>query len=565
MKKVLMSCVLILVCVFSFNIKASAINYNSFDDYYILEGDNFNFSKNTVYYSDDSEGILYLYDYNYDSKYNGTFEKYLDTDFNKLSEDKKLQVAKIIKYGFGYSTHTDIAWYKVTQIMIWEVIYDAKGYVAKDLNGTKIDNYDLMVDEINNLVNGPSLDDIEVKYGKSVLIKGLTYDYILDTVYPYSLSKTGTVLYNVNKDSVISFTEGNTNNQTGKMKYFVLDDKPVFIRGGEFYNEPKHINVNVLKGSINIKLNDSKDYYSSADNSNLCYEIYHNLTLVDTLCYKNGTDYTITNYQGDYYYKQVSSGIGYLDDGEEYEFTIGNDNEDLIINSNPITNNISFNHLYCVDDVCSPLSDVKYYLYNNISKELIGEYHSNSEGKLNLKLGYGEYLLEQKSGMLGFTISAPVRFQVKEDSKEQKFVMKNKFISKGEFVDVVIDQKNDNILNNIIVDNEDKIDNENEVIIDEVNNDNLMVDNSDSIMLDKKDDIVIKEVDDSNDLNNQNIDTIDSDDVAMKDVDELNEIYSDRYYDETVDNPHTGYSLHARTWVIFLTLSEILRRVIKKK
>ena len=89
-----------------------------------------------------------------------------DDYFNYLNIDKATldRIILIAYYGYGYSNHTDIKWYGITQYMIWkEIETDSNIFFTDTLNGNKVDRYADEMDEIYNLVNKhnilPSFND----------------------------------------------------------------------------------------------------------------------------------------------------------------------------------------------------------------------------------------------------------------------------------------------------------------------------------------------------------------------------------------------------------------------
>ena len=70
--------------------------------------------------------------FNENSRYNSTTNPY------NLSESQIDRISKIAHFGYGYGTHTDPAWYAITQFMIWQTSSNGDYYFTDSINGNRI-------------------------------------------------------------------------------------------------------------------------------------------------------------------------------------------------------------------------------------------------------------------------------------------------------------------------------------------------------------------------------------------------------------------------------------------
>ena len=120
----------------------------------------YQYSTNTIYYqkarlfrkSDTGEPAYCIEPFTFFND-NSTYESTLNP-YN-LSQEQKTKIERIAHFGYGYKNHTDIKWYAITQMMIWETAdpYSGSFFFTDYLNGNKIYPYQEEINEINYLVN----------------------------------------------------------------------------------------------------------------------------------------------------------------------------------------------------------------------------------------------------------------------------------------------------------------------------------------------------------------------------------------------------------------------------
>ena len=84
---------------------------------------------------------------------NSTYESTISPSY--LSEYQKEMIKRIAYFGYGYKNHTDVKWYAITQLMIWQYAEPSRGkyYFTDTLNGSIINPYNQEKNEILSLVN----------------------------------------------------------------------------------------------------------------------------------------------------------------------------------------------------------------------------------------------------------------------------------------------------------------------------------------------------------------------------------------------------------------------------
>ena len=76
------------------------------------------------------------------------------SEFASISKDEWKRISLLAYYGYGYSDHTNIKWYTITQFMIWQTVnngYDI--YFTDTLNGKRITKYTSEMKEMEDLLS----------------------------------------------------------------------------------------------------------------------------------------------------------------------------------------------------------------------------------------------------------------------------------------------------------------------------------------------------------------------------------------------------------------------------
>lgn len=521
MKNKMLKVLFMFMCVFMFSITSKALSSKSLDDIVLIEGNGKKIQTRIVYYND-VDVPYYLYGFDSFSVDYNNLENIIYSDYNKISDEKKTLIGKYINYGYLYKDHTSIDWYKVTQIMIWRTLYDNYDInFVSNFGGNKIDKYTELFKELNNIVNDTFDDAYYVDYNDNFLLDFDTDKYeCLDNGIKIDNNKIN--IPNIKSNYAIFYYEKG-NEELKSPLYYVNDGKnDVFIRAGRAGTPRKYFNVYINKSTVTFGLKVENKYFSlNKDKSNVCYGLYREDDdfLVKEMCFPDNNIYGLPLANTKYYYKRTHEGTGYIEDNKKHYINVTKD-ETIVFELQEIYRNIHAETRVCIDDVCKKVGNLVFYLYDHNGIQM-NKMYSDDEGNLNFSLGYGEYTIEQMSGVKGFKIGEPINFKIDKSG----------------------DNININIVNNQIIKNNDE--------------DNKKDDK------DKDEDNLIKgDIDIDNSKNEENSNNDNTNDNDFNDI-------NNKYYDETVDNPYTGSKINIGHIAKYLYLSFMfnylrLRAIFKK-
>lgn len=574
MKKILNVCVFLMLCLFSFNCKVFAEEIRKeliMDDYIkVIPSSGNIFQSIFPYYKDSNGNFIYTLNASSFNNNGDTYLSYDEKDFNGLSEKDKYKIGLIIEYGYGYGEHTEKKWYEVCQIMILRIYYPNHKFIFETgFNGEEIeDKYEKEFNEMEELIDD-HIDDINVNYNDKLIIPELNDLFTINSSsYEYSFNN-GYEALNIKNDGVISYTRKPLNRFNDSIKYYI-SDKGGYIVPGNTNLLSNTVNVNVLKSNVTFSLIDNSSSYSSERNvKNTCYEFKLD-DYVKNFCFDDKSSIILENMpQGLYSFRQTSVGIGYEFDGEYHSIPIYGDTSNIKLIIKEIVNTFYVQHNYCVDDVCQPLIDIKYGLYD-INKNRITTLISDNNGKVHYELGYGTYLLEQETFLQGYSVSAPIQFIIANSNDLYSFKLKNKLFEETTVIPGEINKDNEDIDNKL--DNNDEDSNlkdnfENNNENNDENNDNDKGNNNDNDNVNDSlnnsiNDKNIVIIDKDNNLNNVIddevvIDSILDDEIENNEFDSF--VVSSDYYDQIIENPDTGCFIN---WVYGLGFILLFNLVI---
>ena len=381
------------------------------------------------------------------------YEEYSNLDeYNSLSKEQKRRISLIIYYGYGYGNRTSNKWYVITQYLVWkEVDPKANVYFTNKLNGNKIDKYlneiEFLLNDVNNHDIKPSfIKKYEVNYNDGLIIEGLNSNYeIVNCDYAYSYNSSGNmVIPSLKDDTVISFRKL-SNIYKNKVTIYDSSNSQDVIRPGNVVNDILELDIHVNKGDITLDIrNDNSVYTIESDFTDTCYEISNDKEVLTKVC--TGDDSLIykTDYlpYGDYYIKQVSTGIGYVFDTNIYKVSIDklNTNPEVILYNKLLRNDIEILKYACVDDECVFEKDAIFDIYDS-NNNLVDSIITNDEGYGVITLGYGSYVVKQSKGLDGYTLSDEYVERIVDESSIHFNELINNYIEKegevlGEYVKI---------------------------------------------------------------------------------------------------------------------------------
>ena len=367
------------------------------------------------------------------------------TGYKDLSAEQKRRISLIIYYGYGYGNRTSSKWYVITQYLVWkEVNSSADIYFTSTLNGTKISKYsseqEAILKDVNNHDVVPSFVKKHVlNYKENYIIQGLNKNYeIVSSDFSYGYNSSNYFVISEALDSGVIEVRKISNYYDNKVAIYDSSNSQDVIKPGNVNNDIMKINIIVNKGDITLDIRDDDSVYTiESDFSNTCYEISKDSELIDSVCTNDEALVyrTVSLEYGEYTIKQVSVGIGYIEDKEVYTVIINDNNKNasLVLYNKLLKNDIQLVKYACKDNVCGYEENAVFEVYdrdNNLVDRLI----TNSKGYSYITLGYGNYNVKQVQGIEGYTLSDAYTSKIVDESTLHYKELYNYYIVKEEEV-----------------------------------------------------------------------------------------------------------------------------------
>ena len=427
---------LIIIFVFFINLSAKAKTTSFYEAEYIngIYMNKYNIAEKTIYYqtarffrnSETNEFAYCLEPFRFFADEN----LYESITPSNLSQDQINLIAKIAHFGYGYKNHTDVKWYAITQLMIWQVAEPSGNYYFTDtLKGNRISAYQDEMNEINHLINN---------YSTLPSFANKSYDLVED--------KQLTIK---DENNVLNYYTSNIKMENNEIKLENLKEGSYeykLIRKDDFYNKPlifyqstssqnlvqtgdienieTKIIVNVKKTHIEITKID-KDTQSitasgSASLDGAIYELFNeNNEKITELTIKNNQSIIENLNYGNYYLIEKSPGTGYKLNSKKYEFSITKEKNsiDLILENEVIKKKITIQKKYGEENNLRDEKNITFLIFNE-NEELIDTIITNELGLAEIVLPYGKYKIVQKNTTEGYQKIDPMVIQVKDEIDE---------------------------------------------------------------------------------------------------------------------------------------------------
>lgn len=360
---------------------------------------------------------------------------------NNLSKVQKERIEKIAYFGYGYSTHTDMKWYAITQYMIWQETTNGDGevYFTDTLNGNKVNYFSSEIDEINKLIEN---------YSKTPSIANQTY-----TIY------TGNQLYISTEEELIKSYEPTnpdikikansvitkTYKEEGEFEYELIRKEKNYNKPIIFYQSnnsqnlmetgdltDKKIKFKVIVHNATITINkvdkdtNTEKPQGEASLDGAVYQIYNKFNLpIGKITIKDNKGTITTGGIGKHTIKEITPGKGYTLDNNTYEIVLDNKNlnKEITLTNKVIEKKIKIVKKYGEGNNFIGEKNIKFGIYNN-KEELVKEVVTDINGEAEFTLPYGEYNIVQLTTTEGYTIVDPFNISV-EDNKEEIIELKN--------------------------------------------------------------------------------------------------------------------------------------------
>lgn len=273
------------------------------------------------------------------------------SEFASISPDVWRRISLLAYYGYGYSNHTNIKWYTITQFMIWQTVnngYDI--YFTDTLNGKKIVKYASEMREMEDLIAKHNVlpnfgvNSINLNLGESITI--IDNNQVLDL---YDIS--GNDLVNVQKStnsliltalkagkSSVTLTKKDKTLEHPAIVYVHPVSQDIVVRGS--YDEIKvNLDIDIKNKALVKVVKVDKNTKESVKIAGIKFKI-KNLDTGEYVCQNesceyetNGDGYFVTQsklLEGRYLLEEMEQKIdGYLWNPAPLEFEI-NTNSNLI-------------------------------------------------------------------------------------------------------------------------------------------------------------------------------------------------------------------------------------------
>ena len=270
---------------------------------------------------------------------------------SKLTSEQLERIKKIIYFGFAYQDkthdHTDLKWYAITQLMIWQIESpNIEHYFVDSITSkTPLHTYDNEIAEINTLVD--SITNQKINYNESIML-GATKTIKINNLDQFTITNSSNLVIETNYDDntikIIPTSSGTgqltlrrlfTNKGTN-FRYYLSDNYQNAMSVGDLEDEVIKYNILVNTGTLKLKPFESDEanntripleeytygIYAQEDIIINGVKVYSSGDLVKESSSINGV-VTFDNLPiGKYYYKEISDMSDYYDDKKVGTVTI---------------------------------------------------------------------------------------------------------------------------------------------------------------------------------------------------------------------------------------------------
>jgi len=303
-----------------------------------------------------------------------------------LTKEEWDTIQLLAYYGYGYDNHTDIKWYVITQLMIWQTIPNGYTvYFTDTLNGNKITKYEEEMQELKDLVSKHytkpnfNIEDITLKDTKAFIdTNNVLENYtiinasnISATINGNTLEVTPTSL----DENYIQLEKKVTNDKS--IVYINDNSQNIMLSGGTptiseeiTFNVKKKIQIKKVDMNTNEEIKLANISFKIKDNKNNQY-----ICINESCTFKtdNNGYIDISLSKGNYTLEELDETINnYLWNKEKLIFTVDDNSPSVILfpnkevkgtikllkyGENLIVDNNNYTYKYI------PLDNVKFHLY----------------------------------------------------------------------------------------------------------------------------------------------------------------------------------------------------------
>lgn len=332
----------------------------------------------------------------------------------------------ISHFGYGYKNHTDMKWYAITQLLLWEVA-DPNGYYyfSSYKNGPAVNTFQNEINEIKTLVNNykqsTSFNNQTFYTTENESLTIIDYNNVLN-----SFSTTTdfvTITNNTIKTKPLSVGNYTINLE----KQSKVHNKPIL-----FYQSPSSqkimdigdpevinnkIHLNVIKTTTLITKKDDETNNNPQGDAHLTgavFELYtENNTKLETITMDTLTKEIKNLPFGTYYIKEIKPGEGYKLNDKKHYFTVSKDSptNEIEISNQVIRKTIKIKKEYGHDNNFKPEQNISFNILDS-NDNLIKTIITNELGEAEITLPYGKYKIVQLTTTEGYEKIKPLYFEI---------------------------------------------------------------------------------------------------------------------------------------------------------
>lgn len=454
MKKLCKYCLLFIVLILGFTVKANAAVKFYEGEYvgtiYINKVKNgvTHYMRAQFLQKSDDDTIAYCLD---------PFERFNPSDsytsgatYSKITQQNLNKIKLAAYYGYGYSNHTAKKWYAITQLVIWKYA-DSKGsyYFTDSLNGNKITTYDDEIKELETLINNhykePSFSKktYTIHSGETIVLKdtnSVLKQYSSTVTGGIDVSKTSNQLtIRAQKTGTYKINLKKSAQRFGKNPIFYLTDGAQnLMTAGNIDTVDTYLNIKVVGGHLKVIKHDEDNKSckpsGSASLKGAVYDLYKDDKRIQTITIDENCEANVDNLElGDYVLKEVTPGNGYTLDTKEYSFTIDKDhlNITLTLTNQVIKRKIVLTKLYGNEKLGNYKVEpnMKFGIYNEKNEQVM-TITTGKDGQATFDLPYGSYTIKQLTSTKNYEFAPDIHVNINENSDEEiNFVLKNNIMT----------------------------------------------------------------------------------------------------------------------------------------
>ena len=209
--------------------------------------------------------------------------------------------------------------------------------------------------------------------------------------------------------------------------FFYSESSQNLMQSGNLENIEFEININVNSGNIIVNKIDSesKDFISQGEASldGSIFDLYDiDMNLVDSKIIKDNILIFEGLKYGKYYLKERKAGYGYYLNDKLYEVIIDNDHleNEIEIENEVIKSKVSITKYYGSKDEYNKgrmkkEADITFEIFDS-NDNMIYSGVTNIDGKIEVELPYGRYILKQKNSTEGYELTEDYLIEINDDN-----------------------------------------------------------------------------------------------------------------------------------------------------